>query len=93
MRGDLRTGSSRYFLNAFDPDRLRIWTHFPPKPAESRYRRGGLGVRASAREQEVVGSIPGRDRAKSVKLVIVALPFGAQDCVNSTSTGPPPVSG
>ena len=32
-------------------------------------------VRASARELEVVGSIPGRDRPKSSKLVVVVTPL------------------
>ena len=44
------------------------------------------------REQEVVGSIPGHERQKSLKLVVLAFPLGAQDCGNSTTTGPP-VSG
>ena len=43
-------------------------------------------------EREVVGSIPGRERPKSLKLVVVASPLGAQDDGNSTTTGPP-VSG
>ena len=47
-----------------------------------------------SREQEVVGSIPGRDRPKYLKLEVglVAFPLGAQDYGNSTTTGPP-VSG
>ena len=44
------------------------------------------------REQEVVGSIPGRDRPKSLKLVVVAFLLGAQDYGSSTRNGPP-VSG
>ena len=40
-------------------------------------------------EQEVVGSIPGRDRPKSLKLVVVAAPLGAQDYGSSTVIGPP----
>ena len=43
-------------------------------------------------EGEVVGSIPGRDRPKSLKLVVVAFSLGPQDYGNSTTTGPP-VSG
>ena len=39
-----------------------------------------------------VGSIPDRDRPKSLKLVVVAFPLGAQDYGNSATTGPP-VSG
>ena len=42
---------------------------------------------------EVVGLIPGQDRAKSLKLVeVVAFPLFTQDYGNSTTTGPP-VSG
>ena len=37
---------------------------------------------------EVVGSIPGCDRPKSLKLVVAAFPLGAQDHGNSTTTGP-----
>ena len=47
------------------------------------------------REWEVVGSIPSRDRLKSLKPVVVAPPpppFGVQEYRNSTTTGPP-VSG
>ena len=40
------------------------------------------------REWEVVDSIPGRDSPKSLKLVVVAFPVGAQDYGNSTTTGP-----
>ena len=43
-------------------------------------------------EREFVGSIPGRDTPKSLKLVVVAFPLGTQDYGNSTTTGPP-VSG
>ena len=43
-------------------------------------------------EWGIVGSIPGRDRPKSLKLIVVAFPLGAQDYGNSTTTGPP-VSG
>ena len=44
----------------------------------------------SPRGREVVGSIAGRDRPKSVKLVVlVAFSHGAQDNGNSTTTGPP----
>ena len=42
------------------------------------------------REREVVGSITGRDRTKSLKLM--AFPLGAQNCWNNTTTGSP-VSG
>ena len=45
-----------------------------------------------ARELEVIGSIPGRDRPTSFKRVVVAFPLGAQDYGNSTMTDPP-VSG
>ena len=38
-------------------------------------------------EQEVVDSIPGSDRPKSLKLVVVAFSLGAQDSDNSTATG------
>ena len=38
-------------------------------------------------EREVVGSIPGSERPKSVKLVVVDFSFGAQDYSNSTTTG------
>ena len=44
------------------------------------------------REREVVAWIPGPDRPKSLKLVVVAFPLGAQDYRNNTTTGPP-VSG
>ena len=40
-----------------------------------------------SRKQEVVGSIPGRDRSKSLKMLAVAFPLGAQDYGNSTTTG------
>ena len=43
-------------------------------------------------EREVVGSIPSRNRPKSLKLVAAAFPLGAQDYGNSATTGPP-VSG
>ena len=36
--------------------------------------------------------IPGRDRPKSLKMVVVAFPLGTQDYGNSTTTGKP-VSG
>ena len=52
-------------------------------------RRGGLVIRVSPCEQEVMGSIPGRDKPKSFKLVVVASPVGAQDYGNSTTTCPP----
>ena len=51
-----------------------------------------LWLERPPREREVVGSIPGRDRPKSLKLVVVAFPLGAQDYGNSTTAGPP-VSG
>ena len=51
-----------------------------------------LWLERPPREREVVGSIPGCDRLKSLKLVVVAFPHGAQDNGNSTTTGPP-VSG
>ena len=41
---------------------------------------------------KVVGSIPSRDRPKSLKVVVMAFPLGAQDYENSTTIGPP-VSG
>ena len=41
------------------------------------------------REREVVGTIPGRHIPKSLTLVVVAFPLGAQDYGNSTTTGPP----
>ena len=44
------------------------------------------------REREVVGPIPGCDRPKSLKLLVVAFPLGAQNYGNSTATGQP-VSG
>ena len=44
------------------------------------------------RKREVVGSVPSHDRPKSLKLVVVAFPLGAQDYGNSTTTGLP-VSG
>ena len=34
---------------------------------------------ANKSEQEVVGSIPGHNRPKSLKLVVLAFPLGAQD--------------
>ena len=40
-------------------------------------------------EREFVGSIPGRDRPKLLKLVVVAFPLGAQDYGKSTTTGLP----
>ena len=51
-----------------------------------------LWLERPPRERDVVGSNPGRDRPKSIKLVVVAFPFGTQDYGNSTTTGPP-VSG
>ena len=51
-----------------------------------------LRLERPPREREVVGSIPGCDRLKSLKLVVVAFLLGAQDYGNSTTTGPP-VSG
>ena len=44
------------------------------------------------REWEVVGSILGRNRPKSLKPVVVAFPLGAQDYGNRT-TNSLPVSG
>ena len=38
-------------------------------------RHGSLVVRLSPREHEVVGSIPGQYRPKSLKLVIVGFPM------------------
>ena len=38
--------------------------------------------------EQVVGLIPGRDRLKSLKLVVVAFSLGAQVYGNSTMTGP-----
>ena len=55
-------------------------------------RRGGLVIRASPNEWEVVGSIPGHNKPKSLKLLVVAFPLRAQDYGNSTTSGPP-VSG
>ena len=55
-------------------------------------RRSGLVVSRPPREHKVMGSIPGRNRPKSLKLVVVAFPLGTQDYGNSTMTGPP-VSG
>ena len=52
----------------------------------------GSHVHVSPREREVMGSIPGLKRPKSLKLVVVAFPLGTQDYGNSTTTGPP-VSG
>ena len=49
-------------------------------------------IERSPSEREVVGSITGRDRPKSLKLFVVALHLGAQDYGNSTMTSPP-VSG
>ena len=43
-------------------------------------------------ERELMGSIPRRDRSKSLKLVVVVFPHGTQDYGNSTTTGAP-VSG
>ena len=40
-------------------------------------------------EGEVMGSIPGCNRPKSFKLVVVALPFGIQEYGNGTKNGPP----
>ena len=42
-----------------------------------------------SREREVVGSVLGRDRPKSLKLVIVTFPLGAHDYGNSITTDPP----
>ena len=44
------------------------------------------------RELKLMGSIPGRDRPNSLKLVEVAFPLSGQDYGNSTTTGLP-VSG
>ena len=52
----------------------------------------GLVVRAPAPEREVVGTIPGRYRQKSLKLIVVAFSLSTQDYGNSTMTGQP-VSG
>ena len=43
------------------------------------------------RKREIMGSIPGRDKPKSLKLetLVVAFPLDAQDYGNSTTTGPP----
>ena len=41
------------------------------------------------REREVVGSISGCDRPKSLILVVVDFPIEAQDYVSSSTTGPP----
>ena len=49
---------------------------------------GTISVNASPRERSP-GLIPGRDRPKSLKLVVVACPLGAQDYGNTTTTGPP----
>ena len=40
-----------------------------------------------SREREIVGLIPGH-RSKSLKLVVVAFPLGAQDYGNSTMIDP-----
>ena len=40
-------------------------------------------------EHKVMGSIPGSDRPKSLKLVVVAFPISAQDYGSSSTTGPP----
>ena len=45
--------------------------------------RSGLVFRASASWAE------GRDRPKSLKLIVVALTLGPQDYGNGTTTGPP----
>ena len=60
-----------------------------PTACRHDYRRRGLVVRASPPcEQEVMGSINGHDRPKSLKLVVVDFPRGAQDYGNSTTTSP-----
>ena len=41
------------------------------------------------RERQVVGLIPSRNKPKSLKLVEVAFPFGAQDYGKSTMTCSP----
>ena len=53
--------------------------------------RGDLVVSAF-RELEVMGLIRSRDRPKSLKLVVMSFPLGAQGYGNNTTTGPP-VSG
>ena len=40
-------------------------------------------------KREVMGSIPGCDRLKSLKLVVVTFPLSSQDYGNSTRTDPP----
>ena len=52
----------------------------------------GLSASAKPRDGEVAGSIPGRDRLKSLTLVVVAFPLGAEDYGYNTTNGPP-VSG
>ena len=48
-----------------------------------------LSLERPPREREVMGSIPGRYRPKSLKLVVVAFPLGVQEYGKSTTTGPP----
>ena len=47
------------------------------------------GLERPPHELEVVGSIPNRDRQKSLKLVVVTFLLGALDYGNTTVTGPP----
>ena len=47
-----------------------------------------LWLESPPREREVVGMIPGSDRPKTFKLVVVAVCLSAQDCGNSTATWP-----
>ena len=67
------------FNNCF----LYFWYHFATV---------AYWLQRPPRERRVVGSIPGRDRQQSLKLVVVAFPLGAQVYGNSTTTGFP-VSG
>ena len=43
----------------------------------------------SPHEREALGSIPGRNRPKSLRLLVVAFPLCAQDYGNSITTDPP----
>ena len=53
-----------------------------------RDHHGSLVVRASTSRVGGHDSIPGCNRPKSLKLVVVDFPLGAQDYGNGTTTGP-----
>ena len=53
------------------------------------YRLVAGCLKRSPRERKVMGLIPRNDRPKSLKLVVVDFPLGAQDYKNNTTTDLP----